>query len=59
MKNTVDGINSRINEADEKMKKWAGHQIAGNHCFGTELRKEMWTVQETSGTALNVPAFAL
>ena len=53
MKNTREGINSRITKAD----KWPGRQNDGNHSTeqNMENNAEMKTASEASGATVNAP----
>ena len=59
IKNTLEGTNSRITEAEDRISEVEDRMIEINE---TERKKknelkEMRTISETSGTVLNAPTF--
>ena len=59
IKNTVEGTNSRLTEAEDRISEVEDRMIEINE---TERKKknelkEMRTISETSGTMLNAPTF--
>ena len=58
MKNTLEGSNSRITEAEEWISDLEDIMVEFN-AVEQNKEKRMKTAQETSGTTLNVPTFAL
>ena len=61
MKNILEGVNSRITEAEEQVSQRENRMVEKT---AEEQNKEkiilkMRTVSETSGTALNTPTFKL
>ena len=58
LKNTLEGINNRISEAEEEKSDLEDKMVK---ITARELNKqnELRTVPETSGTTLNTPTFEL
>ena len=57
IKNTLEGTNSRITEADDRKSEVEGRMIEINEAQRKKELKEMRTTSETSGTMSNVPTF--
>ena len=61
MNNTLEGINSRIAEAEEQINDWEDRMVritaTGQNI--KKKRKEVNTGQETSGTTLNTSTSTL
>ena len=57
IKNTLEGTNSRITEADDRKSEVEGRMIEINEAQRKKELKEMRTTTETSGTMLNTPTF--
>ena len=60
IKNTLEGTNSRIMEAEEKISEVEDTMVEINEAQrkkGKKELKEMRTTSETSGTMLNAPTF--
>ena len=58
IKNTLEGTNSRITEAEDRISEVEDRMIEINEAERRKEKKiEMRTTSETSGTMLNVPAF--
>ena len=54
IKNTLEGTNSRIMEAEDKISEVEDRIVEINEA---ERKKEMRTTSETSGTMVNTPTF--
>ena len=54
MKNTQEGSNSRITEAEDRISEVENRMVEINE---QERKKEMRTTSETSGTMSNAPTF--
>ena len=60
LKNTLEGTNSRIMEAEDRISEVEDIMVEINESERKkEKLKEMRTVSETSGTMLNAPTFKL
>ena len=62
MKNILQGINSRINEAEKRISELEDRVVeitAAEQNKEKGMKKKMRTVSETSGITLNKPTFAL
>ena len=61
MKNTLEGSNSRITEAEERISDLEDRMVefTATEQNKEKERKEMKTALKTSGTTLNAPTFAL
>ena len=61
IKNTLEGIDSRITEAEEQISELEDRmvEIAATEKNKEKERKELRTVSETSGTTLDTPTFEL
>ena len=59
MKNTLEGINSRITEAEELISELEDRvvEITATEQNKEKRMKKMRTVSDTSGTTLNTPTF--
>ena len=59
IKNTLDGTNSRIMEAEDRISEVEDRMIGINETERKKEKKlkEMRTISETSGTMLNAPTF--
>ena len=56
-KNTLEGTNSRINEAEDRISEAEDRMVEINNAERKKELKEMRTTSETSGTMLNTPTF--
>ena len=56
MKNTLEGTNSRIMEAEDRISEVEDRMVEINESE-RKKGKEMRTISETSGTMLNAPTF--
>ena len=56
MKNTLEGTNSRITEAEDKISEVGNRMLEINKAERKKELKEM-RMSETSGTMLNAPTF--
>jgi len=57
IKNSLEGTNSRITEAEYRISEVEGRMVAINETERKKELKEMGTTSETSGTMLNTPTF--
>ena len=58
IKNTLEGTNSRITEAEDRISEVEDRKMEINEAErGKKELKEMRTTSETSGTMLNAPTF--
>ena len=57
MKNTLEGTNSRITEAEDRISEVEDRMVEINETERKKKLKEMRTISETSGTILNTPTF--
>ena len=57
IKNTLEGINSRIMETEEWISELEDRMVEITATEQNKERKEMRTNPETSGTTLNAPTF--
>ena len=57
IKNTLEGTNSRIMEAEDRISKLEDRMLELNETERKKELKEMRTNSETSGTMLNNPTF--
>ena len=57
IKNTLEGANSRITEADDRINKVEDRMVEINETEGKKELKQMKTTSETSGTMLSAPTF--
>ena len=57
IKSTLEGTNSRITEAEERMGEVEDRMVEINEAQRKKELKEMRTTSETSGTMLNTPTF--
>ena len=59
IKNTLEGTNSRITEAEDRISEVEDRMVEINKTERTKEKriKEMRTTSETSGTMLNTPTF--
>ena len=58
IKNTLEGTNSRITEAEDTISEVEHRMVEKNESERKkEKTKEMRTISETSGTMLNAPIF--
>ena len=57
IKNTLEGTNSRITEAEEKISALEGRIVEINEAKRKKELKEKRTISETSGTTSNAPTF--
>ena len=60
IKNTLEGTNSRIMEAEDRISEVEDRMVEINESEGKKKKnelKEMRTISETSGTTLNAPTF--
>ena len=56
-RSTLEGTNSRIIEAEERISVMEERMVEINEAEGKKELKEMKTTSETSGTMLNTPTF--
>ena len=61
MKNTLEGINNRITDAEEWISELEDKmvEISAKEQNKEKRMKELKTISETSGTTLNAPTFEL
>ena len=57
IKNTLEGTNSRIMEAEDRVSEVEDWMVEINESERKKELKEMRTISETSGTMLNSPTF--
>ena len=57
IKNTLEGTNSRIMEAEDRIIEVEDRMIEINETEREKQLKEIRTISETSGTMLNAPTF--
>ena len=57
IKNTLEGTNSRITEAEDRISEIENRMVAINETERKKELKEMRTTSETSATVLNAPTF--
>ena len=57
IKNTLEGTNSRINEAEDRISEVENRMVEINEAERKKELKEMRTTSETSATMLNTPTF--
>ena len=57
IKNTLEGTNSRITEAEDRISEVEDRMVEINEIEKKKELKEMRTISETSGTMLNTPTF--
>ena len=57
LKNTLEGTNSRIMEAEDRISEVEERMVEINETERKKELKEMKTTSETSGTMLNAPTF--
>ena len=57
IKNTLEGTNSRITEAEDRLSEVEDIMVKINEAERKKELKEMRTTSETSGTMLNTPTF--
>ena len=60
IKNTLEGTNSRIIEAEDRISEVEDRMVEINEAErkkGKRIKKKMRTTSETSGTMLNAPTF--
>ena len=57
IKGTLEGTNSRIIEAEDRISEVEGRMVEINEAERKKELKEMKTTSETSGTMLNAPTF--
>ena len=57
IKNTLEGTNSRIMEAEDRISEVEDRMVEINETERKKELKEMRTTSETSGTMLNAPTF--
>ena len=59
IKSTLEGTNSRITEAEDRISEVEGRMVEINEAERKKKKelKEMRTTSETSGTMLNTPTF--
>ena len=57
IKRTLEGTNSRITEAGERISEVENRMVEVNETEKKKELKEMRTTSETSGTMLNAPTF--
>ena len=57
IKNTLEGTNSRITEAEDKKSEVEDRMVEINEAERKKELKEMKTNSETSGTMSNIPTF--
>ena len=57
IKNTLEGTNSRITEAEDRISEVEDRMVEINEAEKKKELKEMRTTSETSGTTLNAPTF--
>ena len=57
IKNTLEGTNSRITEAEDRISEVKDRMVEINEAERKKELKEMRTTSETSGTMSNTPTF--
>ena len=57
IKSTLEGTNSRTNEAENRISEVEDRMVEINEAERKKELKEMRTASETSGTMLNAPTF--
>ena len=57
IKNTLEGTNSRITEAEDRISEVEDRMVEINEAERKKELKEMMTTSETSGTMSNTPTF--
>ena len=57
IKNTLEGTNSRIMEAEDRISEVEDRMVEINEAERKKELKEMRTTSDTSGTMLNAPTF--
>ena len=57
IKNTLEGTNSRITEAEDRISEVENRMVEINEAEREKELKEMRTTSENSGTMLNAPTF--
>ena len=57
IQSTLEGTNSRITEAEERISEVGDRMVGINEAERKKELKEMRTTTETSGTMLNIPTF--
>ena len=57
IKNTLEGTNSRIMEAEDRISEVKDRMVQRNEAESKKELKEMRTTSETSGTMFNTPTF--
>ena len=57
IKNTLDGTNSRITEAEDRISEVEDRMVEISEAERKQELKEMRTTLETSGTMSNAPTF--
>ena len=57
IKSTLEGTNSRIMEAEDRISEIEVRMVEMNEAERRKELKEMRTTSETSGTMLNTPTF--
>ena len=57
IKSTLEGTNSRITEAEDRISEGEDRMVGINEAEGKKELKEMRTTSETSGTMLNASTF--
>ena len=57
IKNTLEGTNSRIMEAENRISEVEDRMVEINEAERKKELKEMRTTSETTGTMLNAPTF--
>ena len=57
IKNTLEGTNSRITEAEDRISEVENRMVEINETKRKKELKEMRTTSETSGTMVNTPTF--
>ena len=57
IKNTLEGTNSRIMEAEDRISEVKDRMVQINEAESKKELKEMRTTSETSGTMFNTPTF--
>ena len=57
IKNTLEGTNSRITEAEDRISGVEDRMVEINETESKKQFKEMRTTTENSGTMLNAPTF--
>ena len=57
IKNTLEGTNSRLIEAEDRINEMQDRMVEINEAERKKELKEVRTTSETSGTMLNAPTF--